>query len=89
MRVVWSPSSLRQILNVYTYIASYNPAAASSLVDALMTAGDSLAAFPYRGRPVGENLRELTLIHPYLIRYRIVGNEVYILRVRHGAQRPD
>jgi len=33
-------------------------------------------------------MRELVTARPYIIRYRIVGDEVVILRVRHAAQRP-
>jgi addiction module RelE/StbE family toxin len=85
---VWSPSALQEIINIYHYIASYNPRAASDLIDALLNAGDSLANFARRGRPVGDNLRELTVVYPYIIRYEIVGNDVTILRVRHGMRRP-
>jgi plasmid stabilization system protein ParE len=60
-----------------------------SFVDELLTAGDGLASFPERGRLIGEGLRELTVIYPYLIRYEIRAGEIHILRVRHGAQRPS
>jgi len=34
-------------------------------------------------------LRELTIIHPYLIRYRVRNDTVLVLRIRHGAQDVD
>jgi plasmid stabilization system protein ParE len=37
---------------------------------------------------VGGNLRELTIVYPYVIRYEVLGNDVTILRVRHGMRRP-
>ena len=73
---------------IHDYVADANPYAAARLVHALLVAGDGLATFPHRGRPVGNNLRELTTIYPYIIRYEISGDEVLILRVRHGARRP-
>ena len=88
MRVVWAPSALQEIISIYNYVAQHDPRAASDLIDALLSAGDSLENFPRRGRPVGGNLRELTIVHPYLIRYDIVGNDVTILRIRHGKRRP-
>lgn len=88
MRVAWSPSALREIIDIYNYVVNYNPRAASNLVDELLKAGDGLVNFPHRGRPVGDNLRELTTVHPYIIRYEIIGDEVTILRVRHSARRP-
>lgn len=88
MRVVWSPSALLEILDIHHYLANFNPHAARRLADALLNAGDSLENFPDRGRPVGDNLRELVAVRPYIIRYEIGTNEVTILRVRHGARRP-
>ncbi|MFI4987782.1 MAG: type II toxin-antitoxin system RelE/ParE family toxin [Alphaproteobacteria bacterium] len=66
-----------------------NPAAARRLTDALLAAGDDLLSFPGRGRPVRDNLRELVVVYPYVIRYEIIGNQVTILGVRHGKRRPD
>jgi plasmid stabilization system protein ParE len=33
-------------------------------------------------------MRELLAVSPYIIRHRIAGEQVVILRVRHGARRP-
>jgi plasmid stabilization system protein ParE len=33
-------------------------------------------------------MRELTVVYPYVIRYRITVDHLRILRVRHGARRP-
>jgi toxin ParE1/3/4 len=86
VRVVWSPSALHEITDIYSYIARFNPHAAKRLVEALIIAGDSLGTFAYRGRLVGPHLRELTVVYPYIIRYRIIGDEVRVLRVRHGMR---
>jgi toxin ParE1/3/4 len=88
VRVIWSPSALRDIRHIYNYIARFNPRAAEDLAHQLAAAGDSLENFPQRGRPVpGTNLREWPLVYPYIIRYRIAGDHVRILRVRHGMRR--
>jgi toxin ParE1/3/4 len=55
----------------------------------LKQAGNDLGAFPDRGRRASRRLRELTLIYPYIIRYRVRGGEVEIVRIKHGAQRPS
>jgi toxin ParE1/3/4 len=88
VRVVWPPSALQDIFNIYNYIADYNPGTASGLIDALLDAVDSLTKFPRRGRPVGDNLRELTVVYPYIIRYEVLGNDVTILRFRQCMRRP-
>jgi toxin ParE1/3/4 len=88
VRVDWAPSALQEIISIYDYVAQHDPRAASDLIDALLNAGDSLENFPRRGRPVGDNLRELTIVYPYVIRYEIVGSDVTILGVCHGKRRP-
>lgn len=52
----------------------------------LWLAGESLAEHPDRGR-VLNGLRELAIVPPYLIRYRVAGDIVQIVRIKHGAQR--
>ena len=89
MPVIWSPAALREIEHIYRYIARFNPRAAANITRELLAAGDSLENFPYRGRAVlGTQLRELTIVYPYIVRYRVAADHVRILRVRHGARRP-
>jgi toxin ParE1/3/4 len=89
MRVIWSPSALREIAHAMDYLSDFNPRAALRLAEGLLAAGDSLEQFPHRGRPIaGTSLRELITAYPYIIRYRILREEVRILRVRHTARRP-
>ena len=66
MRVIWSPSALREIEHIYRYIAQFNPRAAENMVMDILAAGDSLESFPYRGRSVpGTRLRETPIARPY------------------------
>lgn len=89
MRVVWSPSALREVARVFDYLVAFNPRAAAEVSNGLIAAGDSLMHFPHRGRPVANTgKRELITSYPYIIRYRIVRDEVRILRVRHTSRRP-
>ena len=34
-------------------------------------------------------MREMTIVWPYILRYRVSGDKVFILRIRHGAQNDD
>jgi toxin ParE1/3/4 len=89
VQVIWSPAALREISEIQRYIAQFNPRAATKLAEELLAAGDSLVSFPNRGRPVpGTPLRELTVVYPYVIRYRATDDQVRILRVRHGRRQP-
>ncbi len=87
--VVWSKSALAQLTAIRAYIEGFNPYAASDVAAAIVEAGNSLTVFPYRGRSVpGTDKRELVTIYPYVIRYRVVGDVVRILRVRHVSRKP-
>jgi toxin ParE1/3/4 len=87
--VVWTDTALTNLQVIRAYIRQFNPKAATYVAQSLWDAGDSLANFPHRGRPVrGSDMRELVASYPYIIRYRVIGDTVLILRVRHTARRP-
>jgi plasmid stabilization system protein ParE len=89
MRVVWTLTATRAVEHAYEYLNDFNPRPARHLAESLFAAGDGLVEFPLRGRKVPKTeLRELVTAHPYIIRYRIDGEVVVILRVRHGSRRP-
>ena len=89
MRVIWTRTAARGIEHAYDYLVDLNPRAATQVAKSLRDAGNSLALFPYRGRPVpGTAMRELVTSYPYVIRYEIVADTVEILRVRHMSRRP-
>ncbi len=86
--VVWTERAADEVEAVQSYVAADNPRAADALVQRIKAAGEDLVLFPYCGRPVRQGVRELTIVRPYVIRYRVSGDIVTILRVRHGARRP-
>jgi addiction module RelE/StbE family toxin len=88
-KVVWSPKALSDLIDIRDYIGLDSPIAAQHMAERLLQAGDSLAKFPDRGRAARRGLREWTLIYPYVLRYRVRGDIVEIVRIKHGAQRPD
>jgi toxin ParE1/3/4 len=89
VRVVWTRAALRGVQRAHDYLFDFNPQAAARLAEVLLEAGEGLVSFPHRGRPVrGTAMRELVSVHPYIIRYRIAGDDVVILRIRHTSRRP-
>jgi toxin ParE1/3/4 len=86
MRVKWTVAALSDLERVRIYIGHFNPTAARRMAERLVAAADSLADFPERGRPIGSGRRELIIVHPYVIRYRVLGDQVLVLRIRHGRQ---
>jgi plasmid stabilization system protein ParE len=46
MKVIWSPSALREIEQIFDYFADLNPGAASKVLESLVDAADRLVSFP-------------------------------------------
>lgn len=88
-RLIWAPRALVDLVEIQVYLNGFNPSAARRFFMMLKAAGDSLGSFPERGRPIGNGRRELTIIRPYVIRYRVTDEDVRILSIRHGAQRTE
>ncbi|PVM90558.1 type II toxin-antitoxin system RelE/ParE family toxin [Caulobacter endophyticus] len=88
-KVAWSARSRRDLEAIRAYIGQVRPIAAQRLALRLVTAVEALAFHPHRGRPAGGDVRELVAIAPYVIRYRVKGGVVQIVRIKHGAERPD
>ena len=87
--VVWTLAALVDLKDIRRYIGAFNPQAAQRIAARLISVSSSLVDLPDRGRPVlGTDLREVTVVPPYIIRYRVAGDLVLILRVRHGRRRP-
>jgi toxin ParE1/3/4 len=88
VEVIFSPAAIDDLVQIRAYIGKFNPSAAGRMAARLLEAGNSLQDFPERGRSISRGRRELPVIPPYVIRYRIKGAVVEILRLRHGRQRP-
>lgn len=89
MRVRWVRNALANLNSEAEYIARDNPAAASRIVNLIMTAVEHLSEHPALGR-AGRvpGTRELVISGtPYIIPYRIRENTVEVLRVFHAARR--
>jgi len=83
----WKPAAIADRKRITAYIAQDKPLAAIELGDLLMEKAGQLDLYPLLG-PTGrvKGTRELT-VHPnYIVIYRLVGDAVEVLRVKHAAQ---
>lgn len=83
-----SDEALQDLANIYEFIAEKNPAAADALIDVIIDKIDSLAASRNRGVARDELSAGLRAF-PFkqrCIYFRIVGNELRVLRVLNGRQ---
>jgi toxin ParE1/3/4 len=88
-QILWTDEAVGNLEAIVTYISAFNPAAAARLAERLIAVADSLAEYSERGRDAGQGHREMTIVWPYILGYRVEGATVLILRIRHGAQERD
>ena len=91
MRIVLAPLAAQDLQEAYDFIASDNPEAADSVLAGILEAFGMIASGHVQGRQVslrsGDRVR--TWAHPpYRIYYRIVRDELQVVRVYHQARRP-
>jgi plasmid stabilization system protein ParE len=90
MNIVYSPRALRDLEGIAACIIERSPSGAPNVLAAIKSSIDALAAFPEIGRIVdsAEHRRLPVLRYPYAIFYRIGGDELLILHIRHTSRHP-
>ena len=90
MKVRWSPEAVGDLKRLHTFIAQVNPLAAVRTLRRIEAAPDRLKTHPRIGRRVEIDppVREIRSLfeRSYEIRYEILGDAIYILRVWHGRE---
>lgn len=88
-QVRWTRDALSDLGDIHRFIARDAPAAAAATIVQVLASAERLRAFPRSGRVVpefeDEALREI-ITGNYRIIYRLRGEEVQIIRIRHGAR---
>jgi len=89
VRVKWLRAARENLDAEAQYIARDNPLAATRMVVSIIDAVERLQTYPASGRPgrvIGT--RELVVPGtPYIVPYRVRGNNLEILRVFHAARK--
>jgi addiction module RelE/StbE family toxin len=89
MRVRWTRPALNDLEGIGDYVAKGNPVAAARLVARIFDHVDALSEHPKMGR-IGRvsGTREFVVSDtPFVVPYRIRGDEVEVLAVFHAARR--
>jgi toxin ParE1/3/4 len=91
MRVRYTRRALGDIASIYSYIAVDNPKAARAVESLIRQTAELLADYPHLGVQT-KHSSEFRGIkagrYPYRIYYRIRGDEIWIVHIRHLARRP-
>jgi len=80
----------RQIEQAPAYVARQSPRGAASVQGRVLAITAVLQQFPETGHATTRaGVRRIAVSpHPYLIDYRIVADEIVVLRFRHAARKP-
>jgi toxin ParE1/3/4 len=89
MILIWSPLAKRDLAALFAYVAEDNTAAAHRIASRIAESVEQLVSHPSIGRPGRvPGTRELVVAAtPYIVPYRVRGQEIEILRVYHSARR--
>ncbi|MFP5476102.1 MAG: type II toxin-antitoxin system RelE/ParE family toxin [Gammaproteobacteria bacterium] len=90
MRLQWTSRALSDLARLHDFLAPRNPAAAAKAVQALVRAPEVLHQHPRLGEKVeGFADREVRriLALSYELRYEVVEDTIYILRLWHTRER--
>ena len=88
MKLRWTAPALRDLEAIGDYIARDNLAAAAKTITQILEQADMLAAHPHAGRAGRvSGTRELVVSGtPFIMPYRVRGEDVELLAVLHGAR---
>ncbi|MDP3897063.1 MAG: type II toxin-antitoxin system RelE/ParE family toxin [Mesorhizobium sp.] len=78
----------RDLIDIWTHIAFDSPAAADRLLDRIQQSWQRLSAHPHSGADRGDLSLGLRSVRyaAYLSFYRVLADEVVVLRVLHGKR---
>lgn len=85
-KVVWLDEAIDQLDQIIAYIEVFDPPAANRIKARLIDVSDSLRSFPHRGRPGRQGSREMVTVSPYILRYTVIDETIFILGVRHARR---
>ena len=89
MRVRYTPRAFAERERIFEYLNARNPQAARKVVGLIAQRIDELADAPHKGHPTnrGGIFTLWVTPYPYRIFYRIDGDDVVIVHIRHTSRR--
>jgi toxin ParE1/3/4 len=88
-RLIWLEEAVQDIARLRQFLEPNNPRAAALAASCILDGVRMLERYPESGAPMGDGRRELFLPFgnsAYVLRYRLDGDAVVILRVWHGRE---
>lgn len=89
MTVRFSRPALKDLDEIFEYVARDNPVAARHLLLQIKASAERIGRYPYMGRATDDEKGARVFPIPrtnYKVFYDVMGEDVLILRVMHGAR---
>jgi plasmid stabilization system protein ParE len=87
--LIWFEEAVQDIARLRLFLETKNPRAARRAARCILDGAKMLQHHPEAGAPMGDGRRELFLPFgdsAYVLRYRLDGDDVLIIRVWHGRE---
>jgi len=90
VRIRYAPRAFADREAIFDYLEERTPQSARTVERAIENSLRRLELFPFSAPATNEpGIRELIVPRlPYKVYYRVVGEEVWIVHIRHAARRP-
>jgi toxin ParE1/3/4 len=87
MRIRWTPTALRDLEALHSYVAEDSPGAAANEVERILSALDALSLHPELGRNGRVSGTRELVVPPYIVAYRTQKMSIEVLAIVHAARR--
>ena len=90
-RLIWLPEALEDVARLDAFLRQHSAESARRSAETILEAARDLKNFPERGRPsdLADGFRDLVVPFgrsAYVLRYRLHGSLVVVVRVWHGRE---
>ncbi len=94
MRLLWLPEAWQDIQRLFEFLVDKDPETAARAMETMTAGADSRSDMPEMGRPMSDDTQCRELYLPfgagsYVLRYRLDGDSVVIIRVWHSRERRE
>ena len=91
MDLIWLPEARDDIERLFNFLLEVNPAAAQRAVRLIQSGAQRLLDYPQIGQPMDDDSGRREFYLPfgagsYVLRYRMDGQSVVVIRVWHGRE---
>ncbi len=91
MKLRWLPAAYEDIERLYDFLIAKSPDAAARAMELILDGRESLESMPEIGKPINDETGSRELLLPfgagaYVLRYKLEGEAVVVIRVWHSRE---